>query len=332
MNRNSRSYQPMVNEVLEDRAVPSRFGFGFGSRFGDFSNRLIGSVPAQDAQQVLRAFNTFQQTYSQDVRTILLAPGTTNPASNRPAFDRAVADALGTLNSSIQTTIANLPQAASLGTTIQGELLGSSPSSLQSLLGAIPTPGSTRFGSLRVFNRASSILTNQTGNLVSQQVRTSEPPSGSLSQDTVRQDLGQVQDAFRTFGQTYFNDVQTILLASGSTTPAGNRAACDQAVGTALTTLNTDINSALSNLPASLTASLNATIRDELLNSGSTTGNTLQARLAALPTPTSSLDFSARVFRINSSLTIGSAQGQVNRDILIAVNQYNTMNLGLTGS
>jgi hypothetical protein len=330
MLRQRRVFRPVVGARLEDRTVPSPFGFGgFFGGFGGFFGRGIASVPAQDARQVAQEFGTFQQTYSQDVRSILLPAGTTNPASNRPAFDAAVATALGTLHQSIDTTIGNLPSSSSLAATIQGELLGSGPNTLQTLLAAIPTPTNIRFGSFRVFNREAALFINQVeGNVVSQ-VRTAQAPSGSISPTTIQQDLGQVQTAFQTFRQTYFNDVQTILLPSGTTDPSANRAAFDQAVGTALGTLNTAIDSALSNLPTALTATLNTTIQNDLLSSGSSTGSSLQARLAALQTPASTPSFSAFVFRLSSSQTIASAQGQVTRDIAIAVNQYNA---GLSGS
>jgi hypothetical protein len=319
-----------VGEVLEDRTVPSPLGFGgFFGHFGGLFGRGIASVPAQDARQVAQEFGTFQQTYSQDVRSILLPAGTTSPASNRATFDAAVATALGTLNSSIDATIANLPTSSSLATTIQGELLGSGPNTLQALLAAIPTPSSISFRSFRVFNREAVLFINQVDGTVTNQVRTAQAPSGSISQTTIQQDLGQVQTAFQSFTQTYFGDVQTILLPSGTTNPSANRSAFDQAVGTALTTLNSAVGSALSNLPSSLTATLDTTVQNDLLSGGSSAGNSLQAQLAGLQTPTSTQGFSNFVFRISSSLAISSAQSQVTHDIVIAVNQYNA---GLVGS
>jgi hypothetical protein len=324
MLRQRRAFRPVVGETLEDRTVPSPFGFGgFFGGFGGFFGRGIASVPAQDARQVAQAFGTFQRTYFQDVRSILLPAGTTNPGNNRAAFDMAVATALGTLNTSIDNAIGNLPTSSSLATTIQGELLGSGSNSLQTLLAAIPTPSAMSFRSFRVFNRESTLFINQVEGNVVNQVRTAQAPSGSISATTVQQDLGQVQTAFQTFRQTYFNDVQTILLPSGTTNPSASRTAFDQAVGTALGTLNTSIDSALSNLPSAVTATLDTTIQNDLLTGTSTAGNSLQARLAALQTPTSTQSFASFVFRISSSLAIGSAQSQVTHDIVIAVNQYN---------
>jgi hypothetical protein len=323
----------MLGEVLEDRAVPSRFGFGFGHGvgprfgsgfgFGGFFGGPNASVPAQDAQQVARAFGTFQQTYNQDVATILLPAGTTSAANNRTAFNAAVTTALGTLNTSIDGVIKNLPMASSLATTIQGELLGSGPNTLQTLLAGVPTPTTTGFFARRIFLGQSAVDINQTAALVTNQVRTSSSPAGSISQQTLQQDLGQVQTAFQSFRQTYFGDVQTILLPAGTTNPSANRPAFDQAVGTALGTLNSSIDTALSNLPAAVTATLNTTIKNDLLSGGSSSGNSLQSQLAALATPSSTFGFSTFTFRLMSGQTIGNAQGQVSRDIVAAVNQYN---------
>jgi len=303
--------------------MPSPFGFGGFVPLGGFFGRGVASVPMQDARQVAQEFGMFQQTYSQDVRSILLPSGTTSSANARPAFNTAVATALGTLNSSIDTTIANLPVSSSLATTIQGELLGSGTNTLQTLLGAIPTPSNIGFRSFRVFNRESSLFINQIEGNVTNQVRTASAPTGSISQTTIQQDLSLVQTDFQSFSQTYFNDVQTILLPAGTTTPSSNSPAFDQAVGTALGTLNTNIDTALGNLPASVTATLDTTIQNNLLTGSSTSGTSLQARLAALPAPSSTTGFVVRMFQFSSSLTIGGAQGQVTRAIVSAVNQYN---------
>jgi hypothetical protein len=325
----------MAGEALEERTVPSPFGFGFGGFLGGFRGffgRGIASVPAQDARQVAQEFNTFQRTYSQDVRTILLPAGTTNPANNRTAFDSAVVTALGTLNSAIDTTIANLPSASSLAATIQGELLGSGANTLQSLLAAIPTPASVRFGAFRGFAREASFAINQVEGTVTNQVGTASAPTGSVSALTVRQDQVQVQTAFATFTQTYFNDVQTILLPAGTTNPSANQTAFNQAVGTAIGTLNSAIDSALSNLPSSLTSTLDTTIQNDLLMGNSTAGTSLQARLAGIAIPSSTGGFGGSIFQFTSRLDIRSAQSQVSQAIASAVNQYNASLGGATMS
>ncbi len=184
MLRQRRQFRPVFSEALEDRTVPSPFGIGgfFGGIGGFFGGR-VASVPAQDARQVAQAFATFQQTYSQDVRSILLPARTAHPAANRPAFNAAVATALGTLNTSIDARIANLPTASSLDATIQGELLGSGTNTLQTLLGAIPTPRNIGFHGFRAFNRESALFINQVSRNVSSQVKTASAADGEHQPD-----------------------------------------------------------------------------------------------------------------------------------------------------
>jgi hypothetical protein len=72
-----------------------------------------------------------------------------------------------------------------------------------------------------------------------------------------------------------------------------------------------------------VTSALNTTIQNELLTGSSTTGTSLQARLAAIPSPTSVGSFSALLFRIRSSVNIGIAEGNVLNDVITAVRQFN---------
>ena len=217
MFRQRRTFRPVLSAALEERTVPSPFGFGGFFPFGGFFGRGVASVPAQDARQVAQEFRTFQQTYSQDVRSILLPSGTTNPAANRTAFNAAVATALGTLNSSIDSTIANLPTCVEPGHDDPGRAprqrhqhppdpARRDPHAQQHRLPRVPglQPGNAQF-----INQISGTVTNQ--------VRTASAPTGSISETTIQQDLSLVQTDFQSFSQTYFNDVQTILLPTGTT-------------------------------------------------------------------------------------------------------------------
>jgi hypothetical protein len=325
-----RSFRPDSIATLEDRAVPSGFGFHFEGG-GDFGGRggqgglggLIASIPAQDAQLVRQAFQQFDQTYLTDVRTILLPSGTTDPSANRAAFDTAVGTALGDLNTAIDSAIGNLPNAATLEAEIEAELLGTASTSLQSELAAIPTPTAVTFSTTRSFVRSSQGDIGQVAATVTQQVASAPLPTGAITTATVQTDLQAIRSAFQTFSQSYNTAVKTTLLASG-TTPTANRAAFDTAVGTALTTLNTSITSALSNLPTSVATSLTTTIQNDLLTGTQTAGTDLQARLTALKTPTTTRGFGTWFFRLGSSLNIGFAQGQVIHDLAVAVNAYNS--------
>jgi len=315
------AFRPTAGEALEDRAVPTG---GFGGGLDGLLAGLIQSVPAADARLVLREFRTFEQTYAQDVRTILLPTGTTNPSTNRAAFDAAIATALGTLNSAIDADIQNLPTAAALTTTIRSELLGTGSTTLQSQLAAVASPTTNTLRAEYRFGRVGQSIVERTGYQVGQQVRTAPAPTGGVDVATLRADLVQVNAAFRTYQQSYNTAVNTVLLPAGTTNPSTNRAAFDTAVGTALTTLNTSIASALGNLPTSVKASLATTLSNDLLTGTSTTGTSLQARLAALTTPTSARGFSPFFFRVQSSLNVQFAQGQVYQDIIAAARQFNT--------
>jgi hypothetical protein len=307
--RKMNGYRPTAGETLENRTVPSGLG------------GLIGSVPAQDAQLVLKEFATFAQTYAKDVQTILLPKGTTTPLANRAAFDTAVGTALGTLNTSIDSDISNLSTAATLDATIQAELLGSASTTLQSELAAISTPTGTSFRATGMFLGQSGADISKTAFTVANQVRTAPAPAGTISAQTLQTILSSVGQAFGTFNQAYNSAVKTILLPTGTTNPSTNRAAFDTAVGTALTTLNTSVSSALSALPSSVASSLSTTITADLLTSAG--GKDLQDRLAALKTPTNAMGFSVLAFRFESAANIGFAQSQVAQQIVTAVQQYN---------
>src|SRR5258708_6345157 len=96
--RKTKAFRPLPVDVLEDRAVPSGDGW-LGS--------LIGVAPAVDAQQVARAFATFERSYNTDVQTILFKSGTT-PTAQRSAFDAQVATDLTTLETAVDGAITNL--------------------------------------------------------------------------------------------------------------------------------------------------------------------------------------------------------------------------------
>src|SRR5260221_14275408 len=103
MNKTKR-FQPVVNDRLEDRTVPT--GGLFGGP-GGFLGGLIGSLPAQDAQAVSQAFRTFDQTYVKDVLSTLYKGGTPT-VTTRAAFDTQIDQALTDLNTAIDSDISNL--------------------------------------------------------------------------------------------------------------------------------------------------------------------------------------------------------------------------------
>jgi len=307
-------------ELLEDRTVPTGFGAGTGLA------NLIGSLPVHDAQEVRQAFTAFQATYLQDVHALLPPAGSAVATVPRAVFDASVGTALGTLNTTIDKDVANLPSASTLDTTIQAEILGTAATSLQAKLAAIPTPTSVTAATIRSFNLASIRAVNQTAGQVTQQVAAAAPPAGAVTLAEVTADFDTIESAFNTFSTSYHTAVRTTLLATG-TTPAANRAAFNTAVATALTTLNRSIDAALTNLPASVTTPLEVTLTNDLLTGTATTGQSLQARLAAIPTPAGTTGLSPFLFNLRSYFDVAFADGQVASDLVIAVRNYN---LGLT--
>jgi hypothetical protein len=309
--RRKAEFRPAVTDVLEDRTVPSGF----------FDN-LIASVPAQDAQKVEKSFETFEQSYTKDVQTILLPSGTTTPASNRAAFDTQVGTDLTTLNTSIDTIIANLPTATNptLSSTIQSDLLGTATTSLQGALAAIASPTSTSRSATRSFLHSADSAIGQTDFQVTKLVRNATPPAGTVTNATAQTLISAINTAFGTFSQGYFNAVQAT-----ATAPSTNRSAFDAAVGTLLTTLNTSVGTAITaaSLPSSLSTSLATTLTNDLLTGTSTTGTSLQARLAALTSPTST-GFATWFFDLRSFRTILGGQSQVVHDVVSAINTYNS--------
>jgi hypothetical protein len=300
----SRTFRPAVGEPLEDRTVPS----GSGGLLGG----LIGDVPTQDARQVAQAFGSFERSYVTDVNNSLKTGGT--------PLATAVGNDLTALNTKIDKIIANLPQSATLAQTIQGELLGTTSSSLQGQLAALQAPtSSSSMQDVRTFLRQSFMDINQTSSTVLGQVRNSPAPSGEITSATVQQVLSGINQAYRTFSQTY-----NAAISASSTNPATNRAAFDAAVLTGLQKLNSDIDAALSPLPSSVASSLESTIMGDLLTpSGSTSSNSLQAQLAAIKSPGQGF-FSTFFFRIQSFFDISRSQGKVSGQVINAVQQFNS--------
>jgi hypothetical protein len=312
--RRTRAFRPVVGEALESRTVLSTLDTTVAN--------LISSVPLADTQLANTAFVTFEQTYIQDMQNVLLPAGTTNPAANRPAFDAAVASALTTLNTSLDSAIHNLPSAPTLSATFQGALLGAGPGSLQSMLNALTTPTTMR--AARQFAKTAEKDIAQIANMVLPQINNAAGPAKSVDVATVEQDMNQIGTVLQTFIQSYQNSEKTILVPAGTTNPAANRPAFDQAVGTALTTLNAGVASALSNMPPALTPSLTAIVRRDLLTGTPPTGTSLQETLAAVPSPASARRNAINKFLRQATVAFSSAENHLSSDILAAIKSYNS--------
>lgn len=314
--KKSRAFRPAAGDRLEDRTVPSGFEGGFEG--------WISSLPAQDARAVAQAIQTFEMSYVKDVQTILYAGNASIvPTSTaRAAFDTQVATDLNTLNSSIDTAIANITTTSNptLVQTIHDDLLGTASTSLQTELTTVATPTTAGWRGMRQFIYQSWNYVGPTAYTVVNLVRTATPPAGTITGATAQTILSNVATSFQTFVQGYFNAVQT-----AATNPATNRAAFDAQVATLIDTLNTSITGSFTSagLPTTLATSLTQTITNDLLTGTQTTGTSLQARLGALTSPSSNTGFAAWWFDIRSLRTIYGAQGQVVRDIVTAINTYN---------
>jgi hypothetical protein len=315
--RKIKAFRPMPADLLEDRAVPSGDGW-LGS--------LIGVAPAADAQQVAKAYATFEKSYNTDVQTILFKSGTT-PTAQRSAFNAQVATDLTTLETAVDGAITNLPTAATLTTTINGEILGTDPkATLQGELAAIKTPTGKGFGPRVSFQNQSLRDIGQSWSQVTQQVGSAPAPTGTITAATVQTTFRQVATAFQTFVQDYNTAVKNVLVPSGTTNPSANRPAFDAAVLTALQKLSTGVNAAVTtNLPA-LPASLATTLTNDILSTTppASPDKSLQGLLAAEKTPTSTSFFRVLVFRVESYIDMGRAGNQVANDIISAVKTYNT--------
>jgi hypothetical protein len=314
--------QPIQCEPLEDRMLLSGSDGVLGG--------LIQTLPVRDAQTVARAVMTFEKAYNTDVQTILAPKGTTNPSANRAAFDARVATELATLNGAIDAAIANITTTAnpSLVPTITTDLLGPSTmttTSLRDALAAVATPASTTRFVVKSFVAKSDKAIDQVGYQVTKLVATATAPTGTITTDAAKTLFQAVDAAFRTFSQS-----DAAAIPATATSPVTNRAAFDAAVGGLLTTLDASIGAALGQvgLPSSDLNSLIQTVTNDLLTGAQTSGKSLQAQLAAIKSPTSSRGFSMILFKAQSFWTISGGHFQVSKDVVSAINAYNT---SLTG-
>ncbi len=305
--RKKKAFRPIPGEALEDRAVPATG---------------ITGLPAVDAQRVAAAFFSFEKTYYQDVQSILMPTGTTNPSANRSAFDTAIASAANDLNAAIDKVIANLPTASALQTTVQNELLGGAQGMVGQLQ-ALPTPTEAAPGAMKAFTRIGVATIDKVGHHVTAEVAAAPAPVGTIDDKTMAQVVGKVHDAFKAFGSAYINDLKTILLPSGTTDPTSHRAAFDAAVAKDLATLNASITSAVTVLPKSLADSLTLIAGNNLLTTTPPSGKSLQEVLVAIKTPKGTEGTPVYGFATASMLAIGGAEAQLAKDGGAAVAAYN---------
>ena len=152
------------------------------------------------------------------------------------------------------------------------------------------------------------------------QVRLAPSPSGTfITTATVQQDLAVIQAAFTTFSTAYSSALTTVLAPSGTTNPAANRTAFNNAVASALNTLNTSVDSAVSNLPNPAVTALDPAVKKLLLTMPAKPS--LQSSLISIPSATSTSGTATMKFL--ATVQINIYRNQVDTTLGNAVNQYN---------
>jgi hypothetical protein len=336
--RQTRVFRPTQFDHLEDRAVPSQgvVPVLFETNF---------AIPAEVAnlKQVRVAFATFLADYLKAVDQVLLAPGpdgSVNPAANRTAFNQRVDLALSELDTTVVAAVAtaNLPDTQTVIIDVQAAIVGDDPESLANRLAALPTPAATPatgaltqiIASTNDVEQAARTILNTLGGpprgiVVPSGTELGEsasPSSGDKSSTTpftapTTTVSGHVRQAYSAFLQSYFRAVQQVLLApgaDGAINPGANRAAFDARVSDSLKALNNGVASAVSSVPQA--AAVTAKTQQALVGGG---GNSLEAQLRALPTPSSARD-AVSVFGFNSTKAIGNSLALIMGDVAAFVN------------
>ena len=302
-------------------------GGGTGG-MGGFGGGTTSSVQSTDAQAVQQAFQTFEQSYANDVQTILFASGTTDPSSNAAAFNKQVSADLTTLNGAIAKAVTSLTSVAANSNL--GAQIANVATVLQTQLTTNANlPTTTDAWTEQAFLAQNVQAVSLAYSEVSQLVLTSAAPTGTITQSMVRTDSEAIQSAFQDFEQGYLN-----LIDASATDPSTNRPAFDTAVAQLAQTLSTAVNTAVTTNLAALPSSLGTTLTNDLVTptggSTTTTPTDLQDRLKSLTSPTSATGQSGRFFETRSGSAINAALSQVNRDVSAAVTANNKALAGTT--
>jgi hypothetical protein len=312
---NRRAFRPQVTEILEDRLVPSLASIPTPTILLGRVVPLPPQVQVQANPQMQAAFDAFIRSYTQAVDHVLLGPppgGLVDPSANRPAFDAAVKQALGTLASNLVASLGNVSANSTLAAQIYDAIVGDSPGSLESQLLALSTSAIAQNSALssltsdatRIIQQTSSRLTTmveaQTPSLVAEaQAATVNVIPAILdisAPDSHAQTLSEIRLEFGAFLSDYFRAVRDLLLApgpDGRVDVAANRTEFDAWVNSALTTLSDNASRSLSS--GSFAPSLSTRVQETIVagNSGS-----LAERLDNLPGPSGSEGSQVRAFTL----------------------------------
>jgi hypothetical protein len=327
------AFRPQVSGSLEQRTLPSL------AAVLPPPVVLVHSVPlppqVRDSDQVRAAFDAFIRSYTEAVRTVLLAPGldgSVHPAAHLGAFHAAVEQALNTLADSLVASLGDIPADSPLVAQVFNAIRGDGPESLESQLLGLSAATIAQQSSIRTFLGDSLQATLRTRTVVAAQLpdlvpgrplvaqgAPAEPQVSIVTADgdpTTRewdQAVQRVRSAFTTFLIEYQKAVRDVLLragADGTIDPPAHRAAFDARVDAALQALGDRLSRDPALDPAA--PDLAARLREAIAGGGA---DSLKARLAALPTPTGSQATLVREFTLGSIRAIADALALIMGDV-----------------
>jgi hypothetical protein len=315
--RNRRAFKPQITELLESRLVPSLASIPTPTILLGRVVPLPPQVQVQANPQAQAAFDAFIRSYVHAVDHVLLAPtpgGLVDPSANRPAFDAAVKQALGTLANSLVASLGNVSADSTLAAQIYDAIVGDSPDSLESQLLALSTSAiaqdtslpSLQSDAIRVVQQASARVTTIVGAPGSALVAQAQAATLSTSPatlvtpalDSSAQALTEIREEFGSFLSDYFRAVRDLLLAPGTDGKvdiAANRLEFDAWVNSSLAALSDNVSRSLS----SESFAPGLTLRSQETIVGGNPGS-LAERLDGLPTPTSSEGSVVRSFTLSA--------------------------------
>ena len=211
------------------------------------------------------------------------------------------------LSKTIVSNVANL-SSSTLPATIQGQVVGSGPTSLAGQLAAIAPPPTNTPQAILGFVMQADQRIAQTANQVIDEV-VQAPVAPALT--TAQQDTVAVHQQVQTFTQSYFQAARPLLYSKGPITPT----AFQKTVASKVAALKISLSKTLENLPNS--QSVLAEL-DKILTAGI---SSLQSALAAIPLPTAKDPSTIPAFVAASYQAIRNAEQQIAEAIAGSVGQ-----------
>jgi hypothetical protein len=321
--RKRSAFRPILNERLEDRAVPSGFsgmmshvqvlsmpggqGMGGGMMVGTEPGSYHGSMSttvgsmmtsgmlASDSRTIQQAFQNLGTSMSSALAALRMTGTATTPPTGHAAYDAAVDTAIGKLTATMTGMMPNTGAAVAskMGmTTLQTDLKS---------IGAHMANGSMQAMRLAQQQMNGEIRTAMNHAMMA--IRTDQP-AGSITPATIQTYNQAVRAAVQTFN-TAINAAAQPSIASGTKLDGA-------AVGSAVQALQT-----------SLTATIAGLDTPTLLFDPTTDLATLQSRLTGIAAPTTGKSASARLFVMSINMAVGQTLMQINQFVGTAIAAYN---------